>query len=316
MADRFFNIAHRGGADLWPENTLRAFAAAIELGVDGIEFDLHLSADRQLIVHHDLRLNPAATRLNGAYLEPPTAPLAALTRAELAAYDVGRLDPDSDYGRRRPDQIPTDNTPIPDFAELCALVHDMADPDFRLYAELKTDMGTDADAPHKLADTFIAAIDQSGLTAQTTVISFDWRCVNRVRAALPDIDHAYTTIQFDRTDPNKALDADAPAFVAAIKTASANGAPWWDGYDWRDMQGDSHGDKVLNAILAANGQGWFGHWADIEASRMAWAQAHHIAVSAWTVNEADTMRRLADMGVAAIITDRPDLCRSLQEKGE
>ena len=50
------NIAHRGGADLWPENTMQAFERAIALGVDGIEFDLQLSADGHLLIHHDARL--------------------------------------------------------------------------------------------------------------------------------------------------------------------------------------------------------------------------------------------------------------------
>ena len=44
--DRPLNIAHRGGANLWPENTLEAFDNAINAGVDGIECDIlsHSSA--------------------------------------------------------------------------------------------------------------------------------------------------------------------------------------------------------------------------------------------------------------------------------
>ena len=249
MAEGFFNIAHRGGADLWPENTLPAFAAAIELGVDGIEFDLHLSQDGHLIVHHDLRLKADATRLNSAYITPPTPQIGELTRAELAKYDVGRLDPNSDYARRRPDQTPIDGAPIPDFSALCALIRDRAPAGFRLYAELKTALGDNADPAHMLADSFIDAIETSGLTAQSSVISFDWRCVNRVRAALPDIAHAFTTMPFERTDPKGALNPDDPKIFALVKQASAKGAPWWDDFDWREMDGDSHADKVLNAIL-------------------------------------------------------------------
>ncbi len=46
-------IAHRGVTGQYPENTLPAFAAAIEAGADGVEFDVRLSGDGQLIVHHD-----------------------------------------------------------------------------------------------------------------------------------------------------------------------------------------------------------------------------------------------------------------------
>ena len=66
------NIAHRGGADLWPENTLEAFERAIAVGVDGIEFDLQLSADGHLVIHHDARLKAEATRYDGLFLEKPT----------------------------------------------------------------------------------------------------------------------------------------------------------------------------------------------------------------------------------------------------
>jgi glycerophosphoryl diester phosphodiesterase len=46
-------IAHRGGAGLWPENTLYAFGRAASLGVDVIEFDVRSTADGALVVFHD-----------------------------------------------------------------------------------------------------------------------------------------------------------------------------------------------------------------------------------------------------------------------
>lgn len=45
--------AHRGVSALMPENTLPAFAAALSLGADEIEFDVRLSRDQKLIVSHD-----------------------------------------------------------------------------------------------------------------------------------------------------------------------------------------------------------------------------------------------------------------------
>jgi glycerophosphoryl diester phosphodiesterase len=49
-------IAHRGASQYAPENTLRAFAAAIELGADMIELDVHLTADGVPVVIHDASL--------------------------------------------------------------------------------------------------------------------------------------------------------------------------------------------------------------------------------------------------------------------
>ncbi len=46
-------IGHRGASGYEPENTLIAFEKAIELNVDGIELDVHLSSDGELIVIHD-----------------------------------------------------------------------------------------------------------------------------------------------------------------------------------------------------------------------------------------------------------------------
>lgn len=49
-------IAHRGASRERPENTLAAFHRAVELGADGIELDLHRTADGVVVVHHDAAL--------------------------------------------------------------------------------------------------------------------------------------------------------------------------------------------------------------------------------------------------------------------
>jgi glycerophosphoryl diester phosphodiesterase len=46
-------VAHRGARREAPENTLEAFAAARRLGADGVELDVHRTADGTLVVHHD-----------------------------------------------------------------------------------------------------------------------------------------------------------------------------------------------------------------------------------------------------------------------
>ncbi|MHA1681804.1 MAG: glycerophosphodiester phosphodiesterase [Promethearchaeota archaeon] len=50
-------IAHRGFRSAWPENTMLAFSKAIETGADGIEMDVHLSADGKAVVMHDGAVN-------------------------------------------------------------------------------------------------------------------------------------------------------------------------------------------------------------------------------------------------------------------
>jgi glycerophosphoryl diester phosphodiesterase len=76
-------IAHRGASRERPENTLAAFTRAVDLGADGVELDVHLTADGVLVVHHD----PVPH-------DPPNRALAgraigSLTLEELGAFRVG-----------------------------------------------------------------------------------------------------------------------------------------------------------------------------------------------------------------------------------
>src|SRR5260221_240174 len=53
---------HRGARGHLPENTLPAFALALEFGVDTVELDVGVSRDGVVVVHHDRRLNPDVAR--------------------------------------------------------------------------------------------------------------------------------------------------------------------------------------------------------------------------------------------------------------
>lgn len=50
---KILNIAHRGYTRHFPDNTLEAFGAALELGMDGVEFDVQETLDGNFIIHHD-----------------------------------------------------------------------------------------------------------------------------------------------------------------------------------------------------------------------------------------------------------------------
>jgi len=73
-------IAHQGGAKLAPGNTLAAFKNAIELGVDMIEIDVHLSKDSKVIVIHDGTID-ATTDGSGE--------IKSMTLDEIKKYDAG-----------------------------------------------------------------------------------------------------------------------------------------------------------------------------------------------------------------------------------
>ncbi|WP_455257496.1 glycerophosphodiester phosphodiesterase [Peptoniphilus asaccharolyticus] len=51
------NIAHRGFRSKYPENTMIAFKKAFEAGADGVEFDVHLTKDGEVVIIHDERID-------------------------------------------------------------------------------------------------------------------------------------------------------------------------------------------------------------------------------------------------------------------
>ncbi len=73
-------IAHRGGAGLWPENTLYAFRQAAALGVDVLEMDVQITKDGEIVVLHDSTVDRTT---NG------TGAVGDLTLTELRRLDAG-----------------------------------------------------------------------------------------------------------------------------------------------------------------------------------------------------------------------------------
>lgn len=72
--------AHRGASAEYPENTLEAFQRAVDVGVDALEMDVHMTRDGQLIVAHD----PTCARTTGA-----PGRWADLDFAEVKGLDAG-----------------------------------------------------------------------------------------------------------------------------------------------------------------------------------------------------------------------------------
>lgn len=99
-------IGHRGAVGPERENTLAAFRHAFESGLDGIECDVQLSRDRQLVLLHDIRVEGmpvrslTLTELRG--IAPQLATLASLlTLAQRYPGTLLNLELKSDGGRSR-----------------------------------------------------------------------------------------------------------------------------------------------------------------------------------------------------------------------
>lgn len=76
---KILNIGHRGAKGYEPENTLISFKKAIDLGANGVEFDVHVCKSGELIVHHDFTVHRTT---NG------TGAITDLTLSELKNFRI------------------------------------------------------------------------------------------------------------------------------------------------------------------------------------------------------------------------------------
>jgi glycerophosphoryl diester phosphodiesterase len=155
--DRPLNFAHRGASHEAPENTLAAFLLAAELGADGIELDVHLSKDGEVVVIHDFVLE---TTTDGQ------GPVQDRTLAELKELDAGsRYDP-LFAGQR-----------IPTFQEVIETIGRH----LLLNVELKTKSVRD----DRLTRAVVRILEENHLLDRVVVSSFNPLALRQVRQLNP-----------------------------------------------------------------------------------------------------------------------------------
>jgi glycerophosphoryl diester phosphodiesterase len=295
------NFAHRGGAGLYPENTLAAFRDAVARGCDGAELDVQLSKDGEVVVFHDFHLKPEICRLDGKWLTKPTPRIKDLTLAELRSYDVGRLDPASDYGKSHPHTMPIDGEKIPTLAEVLA-VTSLAKKPFKLQVELKTsffnrDIAAD---PVALSEATVAVLRKADYLDRTIFVGFDWAGLLHAKKIAPGVECWFTTMELDFLKPPQ--QDEKPAAMALRHWNETGTSPWAAGFD-----PSKYGGSIQKAILAAGGDGWFPTYTDATPEAVAEAKSLGLNVGAWTVNDPADMKRLIALGLDGLCTDRPDL---------
>lgn len=305
---RPWNIAHRGGAGLAPENTLAAFRGAVARGCDGAELDVQLSRDGEVVVFHDYRLKPEICRdPGGAWIRKPTPRIKDLTLAELRRYDIGRAHPASDYARLHAGVAPHDGEHIPTLDEVIAIAKGAAKP-FTLFVELKTSFSErDVSAdPEALAEATLAVLKRQDYLAQTILVGFDWPGLLHAKKIAPEIACWFTTMAqswfLDRPVPPVDDPPNAAALVVLRHWAATGTSPWAGGFD-----AVHYGGSILKAIAATGADGWFPYHRDATDAAVAEARGLGLKLGAWTVDEPDEMRALAARGLDALCTDRPDV---------
>jgi len=303
-----WSIAHRGGAGLNPENTPAAFRDAVARGCDGAELDVQLSRDGKVIVVHDYRLKPEICRdASGRWLTPPTPRVKDLALAELRAFDIGRADPASDYARAHPMVRSVDGEHIPTLEEVIEIAKAAANP-FRLFVELKTsfaDPQSSAD-PKVLAEATLTPLSANDCLDRTVLVGFDWTGLLHAKTLEPRAECWFTTLPqswFSADDPPPEDDPPSEPVLQMLRYWATSGtSPWAAGHD-----AVNYGGSVIRAVKAAGADGWFPFYRDATPDAVAGARRLGLKVGAWTVDDPANMRRLIDLGLDAICTDRPDV---------
>lgn len=231
-------FAHRGGAGDWPENTMPAFAAAVALGYQHLETDVHVTADGTLLAFHDESLDRVTDR---------TGLIRELTWSEVSR---ARVD-----GRE----------PIPRLEDLLD-----AWPQVRI----------NIDPKHESAvEPLAAAITRAGAIDRVCIGAFSDRRIARLRALLGP----------------RLCTALGPRAVARLRAASF-GAP----------SGRFQGACAQVPVGPPS--------APLVDERFV-RTAHRLGldVHVWTIDDPDEMRRLLDLGVDGIMTDRPEVLKGVLE---
>lgn len=153
---RFRAFGHRGALGLAPENTMSGFRKALELGVDGIELDVHLTRDGQVVVLHDPEL---ARTTDGRGL------VKELTFEQLRRFDAavrwrGRFGPE----------------PVPTLDEVLALAKGRA----RVAIEIKEE------SPQALGPA-LEVVRRAGMEPECSFLSFDPALMREARRLAPEM---------------------------------------------------------------------------------------------------------------------------------
>ncbi len=158
-------ISHRGASAYAPENTLKAFRLAVEMGSRDFEFDVHRTKDGILVVHHDYSLLKTSGR---------DVKIADLAWAELKRINVAfHYRPDRAFQR------------VPRLEEVIDVIEPAAD---WLNFEVKNDGNVYPGIEEQLLD-FINS--RPGLFAKAVVSSFDHGTLKRFRELSHDLKLAF-----------------------------------------------------------------------------------------------------------------------------
>jgi len=300
--DHFDIHGHRGARGLLPENTLPAFLKAIELGVTSIELDVGVSQDGIVIIYHDRALNPVITRdESGMFITEPIL-VNRLTLSQLKSFDVGRINPNSDYAKQFSEQQPLDGTRIPALSTLFKQIKNLGNKSIRFNIETKIspEKPNDTVRPAIFARKLLDVVREHGMQSRVTIQSFNWRVL--------EIVNELQKTQSKRVKTS-CLSVQQP--WANNITPQNNKGPFWTG----SVRASEYAN-VPEIVKAAGCEIWSPYFSDITPALVVKAHQLKLQVIPWTTNSETEIRAVIDSGADGLITDYPDrACAILKERG-
>lgn len=233
-------MAHRGSRINRPENTLAAFEEAVRVGADGIELDVHLSQDGQVVVLHDETLD-RTTDGSGFVHE--------WTLADLQQLDAGSWFDPAFSGQR-----------IPSLAEVLDLLEALG---FRGRLNIELKRGKNRGMEKKIH----SLLEQKQRSYEVLFSSFSLRALWRLHRLMPGVEVAYL-----------------------VKKSRAL--------------------LLLGKILP-----WISSLHLSQKSYLLQPFSSSKRIRIWTVNQEKGMKKAFQLGVEAIITDKPEVAKALRDGG-
>ncbi len=286
---RFDLQAHRGGRGETTEESLRAFAKALELGISTLELDIVITADGQPMVWHDPTIEAEKCADTGpASAGDPQYPYAGKLVHELTLVQIRTLDCGKRLAEFPRAEVVRGNK-IATLPEVFALADSYRAPNqegvrYNIETKVEADHpGASAD-PQQFVDVILAAVRSAGKVDRVEIQSFDWRTLPMAHRAEPSI----------------------PLVALYNEETWAPDSPWVAGENAAAI-----GDPMIGALLV--GANMVSPRYQLVTGKPYVDHAHSLGLKVipWTVNDADAMREQIADGVDGIITDYPTLLRGV-----
>jgi len=280
-------IAHRGASAYAPENTLAAFALAAEMKADWFELDCTLSEDGEVIVIHDNSVDRTTngegrvSRLSLAQLKQLDA--GTWKAAEFAGERLPTLGESLDLAKELQIGVYVEIKNSHDDSSVMNKIIAMSEGHHRFRPSVKRQllsMIRDSGSRNfVLTQKSIEAIRERDMERQAVIQSFSPIICTVARLEAPEI----------RTELLGGKDDEKPhRWPMYVRWA-----------ELMEVDGFNTNNGTLDEVLLAQ------------------FHADKMTAAVWTIDDEDDMRRLAQWGVDAIITNKPDVClRVLEEEGK